>query len=190
MFAHYTLTMALRLYAATTNQGKLRDFRTAAEAHSVEINPLPGLEKIPAPEENGATFAANAGLADYREYIWKAYKRFDYTPQLCLQFADAIAETCVPVVKKLDAQRAKDLGVRPLRPWDLSVDPKNRQPLEPFKEDQTTLLIDKTKEIFQKLSPELADDFESLRRNFRRQAFRGRGRPRHTCVGKARTTAA
>ncbi len=109
--------------------------------------------------------ATNAGLADYRAYTWKMYKRFDYTPQLCLQFADAIEQTCVPVVKQLDAQRAKDLGVRPLRPWDLSVDPKNRQPLEPFKEDQTTLLIDKTKEIFQKLSPELAEDFESLRRN-------------------------
>jgi XTP/dITP diphosphohydrolase len=54
--------MALRLLAATTSQGKLRDFRTAAAAHSVEIHPIPGLEKIPAPEENGATFASNAEL--------------------------------------------------------------------------------------------------------------------------------
>jgi XTP/dITP diphosphohydrolase len=54
--------MALRLLAATTSQGKLRDFRTAAAAHSLEILPLPGLEAIPAPEENGTTFAANAEL--------------------------------------------------------------------------------------------------------------------------------
>jgi len=54
--------MALRLYAATTSQGKLRDFRTAAEAHGVDIDPLPGLAAIPAPEEDGATFAANATL--------------------------------------------------------------------------------------------------------------------------------
>ena len=54
--------MALRLYAATTSQGKLRDFRTAAQAWSVEIEPLPELETIVAPEENGATFAANAEL--------------------------------------------------------------------------------------------------------------------------------
>ena len=54
--------MGLRLYAATTSQGKLRDFRTAARAFSVEIEPLPGIEEIPAPEENGATFAANAAL--------------------------------------------------------------------------------------------------------------------------------
>jgi XTP/dITP diphosphohydrolase len=54
--------MALCLYAATSNQGKLRDFRTAAQAHSLSIDPLPTLATIPAPEENGATFAANATL--------------------------------------------------------------------------------------------------------------------------------
>jgi XTP/dITP diphosphohydrolase len=54
--------MALRLYAATTSAGKLRDFRTAALAHSVEIEPLPGIETIPAPEEDGDTFLANAAV--------------------------------------------------------------------------------------------------------------------------------
>jgi XTP/dITP diphosphohydrolase len=54
--------MALRLYVATSSQGKLRDFRTAALAHSLAIDPLPGLATIPAPEENGETFAANATL--------------------------------------------------------------------------------------------------------------------------------
>ncbi|MGD0294711.1 MAG: non-canonical purine NTP pyrophosphatase [Terracidiphilus sp.] len=54
--------MALRFYAATTSQGKLGDFRTAAAAHGLIIEPLPGLETIPAPEENGLSFAANATL--------------------------------------------------------------------------------------------------------------------------------
>lgn len=54
--------MPLCLYAATTSQGKLRDFRTAAIAHSVCIEPMPGLETIPAPEEDGATFAENATI--------------------------------------------------------------------------------------------------------------------------------
>jgi XTP/dITP diphosphohydrolase len=54
--------MALRLYAATTSQGKLRDFRTAAKTHSIAIDPLPTLSTIAAPEENGATFADNATL--------------------------------------------------------------------------------------------------------------------------------
>lgn len=54
--------MALRLYAATTSEGKLRDFRTAAQAFSVAIDPLPAISTIPAPEENGPTFGANAQL--------------------------------------------------------------------------------------------------------------------------------
>ncbi len=54
--------MAFRLFAATTSQGKLRDFRTAATAHSIDIQPLGGLAAIPAPEEDGATFAENATL--------------------------------------------------------------------------------------------------------------------------------
>lgn len=54
--------MALHLYAATTSQGKLRDFRTAAAAHSLAIDPLPALDTIPAPEEDGTTFVANATL--------------------------------------------------------------------------------------------------------------------------------
>lgn len=54
--------MALRLYVATSSQGKLRDFRTAAAAHSLVIEPLPKLKEILAPEEDGLTFAANAAL--------------------------------------------------------------------------------------------------------------------------------
>jgi XTP/dITP diphosphohydrolase len=52
--------MALRLLAATTSQGKLRDFRTAAQALSIFIDPLPAVGLVPAPEEEGDTFMANA----------------------------------------------------------------------------------------------------------------------------------
>jgi XTP/dITP diphosphohydrolase len=44
------------LYCATTNQGKLREFR----ASGLPIEPLAGLAGIPAPEETGDTFEANA----------------------------------------------------------------------------------------------------------------------------------
>ena len=54
--------MALCLYVATTSQGKLGDFRTAAEAHNVSIEPLPGLAEIEPPEEDGFTFAENATI--------------------------------------------------------------------------------------------------------------------------------
>lgn len=54
--------MSRTLYVASSNPGKLRDFRIAAEHTSVEILPLPGLADIPAPEETGSTFAENARL--------------------------------------------------------------------------------------------------------------------------------
>jgi XTP/dITP diphosphohydrolase len=54
--------MILRLFAATTSQGKLRDFRTAADAHGIRIEPLPGLDSITPPEEDGTTFEDNAKL--------------------------------------------------------------------------------------------------------------------------------
>ena len=50
------------LYVASSNPGKLRDFAAAAAVFSVEIAVLPGLKEIPAPEEDGATFEANARL--------------------------------------------------------------------------------------------------------------------------------
>jgi oligoendopeptidase F len=109
------------------------------------------------------TIAENAGLADYREYTWKDLKRFDYTPEDCLRFADAIAEVCVPIVQELDRKRAADLGLEQLRPWDLSVDPKNRPPLRPFDESDVESFVARTQEIFGRLSPELAGQFATLR---------------------------
>jgi oligoendopeptidase F len=89
--------------------------------------------------------ARNAGLSDYRAYVWKAYKRFDYTPDDCLKFADTIARVCVPLMKELDQERRGDLNLPKLRPWDLAVDPKNRSPLAPFADSEVETFIDKTK---------------------------------------------
>ena len=51
----------MRLYVATSNPGKLRDFAHAAAAFpQVEIVPLPGLGYISAPEEDADTFLGNA----------------------------------------------------------------------------------------------------------------------------------
>lgn len=49
-----------RLYAATSNAGKLRDFAVAAASSPLKIEPLPGLADIPAPAENETTFLGNA----------------------------------------------------------------------------------------------------------------------------------
>jgi len=57
------------IYCATTNRGKLREFRLAAETcghPEVVFEPLPGIREIVPPEETGHTFAENAVLkAEY-----------------------------------------------------------------------------------------------------------------------------
>ncbi|MCE5308927.1 MAG: RdgB/HAM1 family non-canonical purine NTP pyrophosphatase [Acidobacteriales bacterium] len=59
----------MKLYCATTNQGKLREFRLAIEALSAgawSAEPVEGFKDIPAYEETGATFEENAsGKAVY-----------------------------------------------------------------------------------------------------------------------------
>ncbi len=64
--------MPMQLFVATTNAGKLRDFRVAAAAYAEAfcIDFLPDIDTIPAAPEEGATFAANAcGKAIYYSYI-------------------------------------------------------------------------------------------------------------------------
>jgi len=50
----------MRLYCATGNSGKLREFRLAAGLAPVEIELVPGFREIPPCIENGVTFEENA----------------------------------------------------------------------------------------------------------------------------------
>jgi len=54
------------IYCATGNPGKLREFQLAARVLDIDIEPLPNLKSIAAPEEHGATFEENARIkAEY-----------------------------------------------------------------------------------------------------------------------------
>jgi len=53
------------LYACSTNAGKLAEFALAGRQAGIpglNIEPLPGLERIPAPDETGSTFEENASI--------------------------------------------------------------------------------------------------------------------------------
>ena len=52
----------MRLYCATGNPGKLREFRLAAGLAPVEIELVPGFRQLPPCVEDGATFEENAIL--------------------------------------------------------------------------------------------------------------------------------
>ena len=75
--------------------------------------------------------AANAGLPDYRAYMWRALKRFDYTPEDSLAFGAAIEAEVVPLAQTILEKRRDTLGLDTLRPWDLTVAPEGRTPLQP-----------------------------------------------------------
>lgn len=56
----------MTVYCATGNPGKLREFRLEAEQSGIQVETVPGLAGMPACEETGATFEANAILkAEY-----------------------------------------------------------------------------------------------------------------------------
>lgn len=66
--------------------------------------------------------AQNAGFADYRDYIFQAKFRFDYTPADCERLHAAIEATVCPAVERAFLHRRERLGLASLRPWDTAVD--------------------------------------------------------------------
>jgi XTP/dITP diphosphohydrolase len=50
----------LKLYLASANPGKLREFRGAAAARGIALEAVPGIESLPPCHEDGPTFEANA----------------------------------------------------------------------------------------------------------------------------------
>ncbi|MFQ5806611.1 MAG: M3 family oligoendopeptidase [Phycisphaerae bacterium] len=104
--------------------------------------------------------ARNADCQDYRQYAFKAMERFDYSPEDCLAFHDAIEQVVLPAVRQLAERRKKKLGVETLRPWDMAVDPENRPPLRPFETDEQ--LKRGCSNIFHQVNRELGQIFATL----------------------------
>jgi oligoendopeptidase F len=95
--------------------------------------------------------SVNAGFKNFRDYMFKSMGRFDYTPQDCFNFHDAISKEVVPMLNVMSADRKKSLGVDKLRPWDKAVDAEGREALKPFTNGEE--LTKKTVEVFKKLDP-------------------------------------
>lgn len=106
--------------------------------------------------------AAQAGLPDYRAYVWKQTKRFDYTPADCGRFAETVEKHVTPVLKELHARRKRQLGLDVLRPWDLAVDPTGLPPLVPFEPHDIPKLVSGAVIAFDAVSEQLGDSFREL----------------------------
>lgn len=97
----------------------------------------------------------NAGFANYRDYMFAAMGRFDYTPQDCFDFHGSVKKAVVPLLNDMAAARKASLQVDALRPWDTKVDPKGLPPLKPFATGEE--LLNKTIRCFNRLDPFLGD---------------------------------
>ena len=105
--------------------------------------------------------ALNAGFENYRDFAFKAKHRFDYTPEDCAAFHDAVEQVCVPVLRSVHETRRTTLGLDELRPWDVAVDVHGRDPLRPFSDaDQ---LVDQCSKGFHRMDERLGHLFDRLR---------------------------
>ncbi len=105
--------------------------------------------------------AVNAGFGNFRDYMFKSYGRFDYTPQDCFDFHHSISSEVVPLLEELAEERKARLGVDQLRPWDKSVDVEGRAPLKAF--DGGKDLTEKSITCFSNLDPYLGDCLRVMR---------------------------
>lgn len=104
--------------------------------------------------------AANAGFASFRDYVFPAKFRFDYSPADCERFHDAIRETVVPAVERLHAERRDRLRLPAVRPWDLGANPYRDEPLAPYRDP--AVLARTARRIFARVDPGLGEDFQVM----------------------------
>ena len=104
--------------------------------------------------------ARNAGFANYRDFAHREKNRFDYTPEDCLRFHVSVEEAVLPAVERITEKRRRRMGLETLRPWDTSVDPSGRLPLEPF--DDIRGLIDPAAPIFAHVDPDFGGYYQAM----------------------------
>ncbi len=122
--------------------------------------------------------ARNAGLPDFRAYRWLELHRFDYRPEDCFTFHQAIEREIVPLASALARDLRETLGLDAVRPWDVEADPYGK-PLRPFSE--VAELEEGAARIFGRVHPDLAAHFATLRDGYLDLASRPNKAPGGYC---------
>ncbi|MES2807946.1 MAG: M3 family oligoendopeptidase [Bacteroidota bacterium] len=107
--------------------------------------------------------ALNAGFENYRDYMFQAMGRFDYTPQDCYAFHEAIELEIVPILREHAEQRKEALGLESLRPWDMDVNTSGKPALKPFNNGEE--LIEKSIQCFRNINSYLGERLEIMKDN-------------------------
>lgn len=104
--------------------------------------------------------ARNAGFANYRDYKFEEYHRFSYTAQDCRAYHEAVERLLVPVQRRMHENRAVQMGLKPLRPWDLEADPLAQPPLKPA--ENLEVFVDGIRRMFTHVLPEFGEQFQFM----------------------------
>jgi oligoendopeptidase F len=107
--------------------------------------------------------ALNAGFENFRDYMFQALGRFDYTPHDCYKFHEAIEKEIVPILREQANIRKEALDLEALKPWDMDVDISGKPALKPFKNGEE--LIDKSIKCFQGLNQYIGERLEIMKAN-------------------------
>ncbi len=112
--------------------------------------------------KNRVEQAKNAtGTSDYRKVMWPTLHRFDYSPDDCALFHDAIEKAVVPAARELYSRHKEALGLDTLRPWDTSAPHPGQEALKPYQDIKE--LEEKPQQIFNTLSPQLGAFYQTMR---------------------------
>ncbi len=107
--------------------------------------------------------ALNAGFENFRDYMFQAMGRFDYTAHECYKFHEAIELEIVPILREEAEKRKEALGLESLKPWDLDVDTSGKPALRPFNSGQE--LVDRSVECFSQLDPYIGESLKIMKAN-------------------------
>ncbi|WP_353134356.1 M3 family oligoendopeptidase [Pseudopedobacter sp.] len=107
--------------------------------------------------------ALNAGFQNFRDYMFEALGRFDYSVQDCFDFHDAVQQEIVPLLAEQANERKKALQLDVLKPWDTEVDTSGKPALKPFENGEE--LISKSIQCFHKLNPYLGERLSIMKDN-------------------------
>jgi oligoendopeptidase F len=155
----YTLQQATKFLES--NDRKLREsvYRKVGDRR---LNDKESLNKLfSSLVEKRHRIAVNAGFANYRDYKFAEMGRFDYKPEDCFQFHQAVKEKILPLVNEIYERKKKRLGVDILRPWDLEAHPADEKALNPFKTGDE--LVEKSIKCFNELKPFFGDCLNKMK---------------------------
>ena len=149
----YTLQAAAKFLKSTDRATREEVYQLVQERRKEDILPLDELfDQLIAIRQE---VAKNADFENYRDYMFKAMGRFDYTVEDCEEFHKSIQKSLVPMLNEVTKKRKEMLGLSSLKPWDLIVDIAQQEPLKPFSTGKE--LIEKTIVCFDRIDPFFGD---------------------------------